>query len=131
MIKIYELEDMCPEKREFYIKRSSIDIEGIKDTVKSIIRDVEINGDFAIKKYTEKFDGAVLDSLKVSGHSREAFEWKRVLRRHGEPIAVLSGWQLSVVSDDYSNIILANYKQVIFFAPYLRQIVKRRFQFQV
>ena len=41
----------------------SVDVEGI---VSDIIADVRKNGDSALFKYCEKFDGAVLDSLQVT-----------------------------------------------------------------
>jgi len=77
MIEIYELKNMPQEKRSFLIKRSLIDIENVKDRVKSIIEDVCINGDIAIRRYTEIFDGVKLESFKVT---REEIEnaWKNI-----------------------------------------------------
>ena len=60
-----------------------VDVEKI---VSDIIADVRENGDAALKKYTRKFDGAVLDDLQVSaGEIEEALasvepEFIRILR---------------------------------------------------
>lgn len=77
MINIYELKNMSQEQKDFYIKRSSIDIESVKDKVKAIIENVKNNGDYAVKKYTEAFDGVELNSFKVT---REEIEnaWKKI-----------------------------------------------------
>ena len=66
-----------------------IDVEAI---VSDIIADVRENGDAALKKYCEKFDGAVLDSLQVSAEEiQEAMEtvepeFLRILREAAENI---------------------------------------------
>ena len=77
MINIYELENMPQEKRDFYIKRSSIDIESVEDKVKSIIEDVIIRGDYALKKYTESFDEVRLDSFSVTAEEIDR-AWKKI-----------------------------------------------------
>ena len=66
MLKIYDLEEISQENFDFLIKRSSADIDSIKDIVKSIINDVKLKGDFAIKNYTELFDEVRLTSFKVT-----------------------------------------------------------------
>ena len=66
MLKIYDLEEISQENFDFLVKRSSSDIEGVKDVVKSIINDVKLKGDYAIKKYTELFDEVRLTSFKVT-----------------------------------------------------------------
>ena len=40
--------------------------EDQRAAVKAIINDVRINGDFALKQYTEKFDGITLSTTLVS-----------------------------------------------------------------
>ena len=66
MLKIYDLEEISQENFDFLVKRSSADIEGVKDIVKSIINDVKLKGDFAVKRYTELFDEVRLISFKVT-----------------------------------------------------------------
>ena len=77
MIKIYELKNMTQEKYDFLTKRSLTDIESVKEKVKSILEDVSIEGDNAVRKYTEIFDGVKLDSFEVT---REEIDnaWKKI-----------------------------------------------------
>ena len=57
------------------IKRSEQDVNNVISKVSLIIEDVKLNGDEAILKYTEKFDGVKLDDLKVeSGEIKKAYE---------------------------------------------------------
>jgi histidinol dehydrogenase len=48
------------------IKRPSFDSKPLEETVTSILSDVKLNGDAAVKKYALQFDKAVLDDLKIS-----------------------------------------------------------------
>ena len=48
------------------IKRSEQDVNNVLDTVSEILNNIRDNGDEAIKSYTEKFDGVIIDELKVS-----------------------------------------------------------------
>ena len=48
------------------LTRPSIDAGDMEELVKSIFDDVSINGDQAIQKYTERFDGVSLNELLVS-----------------------------------------------------------------
>ncbi len=62
MIKILEFDKT--EKEKIFARVSPLcDVE---KTVAEIIADVKENGDSALKKYCEKFDGAVLSDLRVS-----------------------------------------------------------------
>ena len=57
------------------IKRSEQDVENVLSIVSDIIDDVRLNGDNALKKYTEKFDGVSLSDFKVSsGEIKYAYE---------------------------------------------------------
>ena len=62
MIRIYADGELRDEE---LLKRNApkADVAGV---VKEILADVEANGDRAVLKYTEKFDGAKLDTLLVS-----------------------------------------------------------------
>ncbi|REG86145.1 histidinol dehydrogenase [Winogradskyella sediminis] len=57
-----------PEKSTWptLLQRPTQSLEVIEATVNQIFKDIEANGDSAIKKYTEKFDGIALDSQVVS-----------------------------------------------------------------
>ena len=48
------------------IKRSEKDVNNVLDIVSDILKDIKENGDDAVKAYTEKFDGVLIDELKVS-----------------------------------------------------------------
>jgi histidinol dehydrogenase len=47
-------------------QRPHLDVSQLASTVSSVLDDVRQNGDSAVKKYEEKFDHAVLQSLQVS-----------------------------------------------------------------
>ena len=48
------------------IKRSEQDVNNVLDIVSDILQNVKDNGDKAIGEYTEKFDGVLIENLKVS-----------------------------------------------------------------
>ena len=48
------------------IKRSEQDVNNVLGTVSEILENVRMNRDAAVCQYTEKFDGVVIDDLKVS-----------------------------------------------------------------
>ena len=61
-MKIIKLEDH--ESQEVFL-RSKLDAESVMDTVKDILTAVKENGDTALRQYTEKFDKADLNQIKV------------------------------------------------------------------
>ncbi|HEX7467609.1 MAG TPA: histidinol dehydrogenase [Methanobacterium sp.] len=61
-MKIIKLEDH--ESQEVFL-RSKLDAESVMDTVKDILTTVKENGDTALRQYTEKFDKADLNEIKV------------------------------------------------------------------
>ncbi len=70
MQKIYS-----PKKVDWksIIKRPTQSVAAIEDLVNGIFEEVAKNGDTIVKKYTEKYDGAVLHNFKVSiGEIEEA-----------------------------------------------------------
>ncbi len=66
MIKIYNLEKMPASEKALIMQRSRADIISAKETVSKIIEGIKKTGDKALSYYTEKFDGAKLNSFKVS-----------------------------------------------------------------
>lgn len=57
------------------IKRSEQDVNNVLDTVSEILSNVRDNGDEALKSYTEKFDGVLVENLKVSKEEiKEAYD---------------------------------------------------------
>lgn len=55
-----------PEQWEDLAKRKTFATADLNETVKSIFNDVQKNGDKAVKKYTQYFDGVALDNIKVT-----------------------------------------------------------------
>ncbi len=53
-------------KKEEIYDRPTKNLSDLHGIVESIFEDVKNNGDNAIKKYTEKFDGVALSSIKIS-----------------------------------------------------------------
>ncbi|MBS4044288.1 MAG: histidinol dehydrogenase [Chitinophagaceae bacterium] len=57
-----------PQQQEWdnILKRPTIDLSSIQNVVTTIVEDVKTNGDLAIKKYTQQFDGVLIDELAVT-----------------------------------------------------------------
>lgn len=51
---------------ELLCKRVTLSENSLQETVQTILNDVKLNKDKALKKYTQLFDGVSLNSLKVS-----------------------------------------------------------------
>ena len=64
MKKLY-YKDACG-RLSAVLKRDESDTESIKKTVDTVIADVKKGGDSALFKFTEKFDGAKLNTLRVT-----------------------------------------------------------------
>ena len=57
------------------IKRSEEDVNKVLNIVSDILQNVKENGDGAIGEYTEKFDGVIIENLKVSKDEiKEAYD---------------------------------------------------------
>ncbi len=54
--------------------RPRLDVSQLTNTVKEVLDDVRLHGDAAVKKYEEKFDHAVLQSIQVSEEEFEEAE---------------------------------------------------------
>lgn len=64
-MKKYTYKDLTPEKITVLTRRPKMDFASVFGTVQPILDDVESNGDAAIQKYTQKFDGVTPDSVTV------------------------------------------------------------------
>ncbi|WP_101773760.1 histidinol dehydrogenase [Peptostreptococcus faecalis] len=98
MIKIFNLDDIGIE--EILLREDSSLDEKIELAVDEIIDDIKRNGDLAVKKYTEKFDKAKIDSLVVSEDEIE-LAWNNV-----DPDFI------SILKEAAENIELFHSKQV-------------------
>ena len=67
-MRIIKIEDGMNKRKVLneLLKREEEDNLEVEEIVRDIIVNIRKNGDKAVKGYTEKFDGAVLDSLKVT-----------------------------------------------------------------
>ncbi len=68
MIKIYNINEI--DEKDILIRTQSK--PGVEGTVHDIIEDVRANGDAALRKYAEKFDGAVIGEIEVSSSEIES-----------------------------------------------------------
>ena len=66
MLKILNSEDLDSEKRKGLMLRAYAEDKQAYEVVQKIINDVEVNGEDAVFRYTEQFDGVKLKSLLVS-----------------------------------------------------------------
>jgi histidinol dehydrogenase len=59
---------LYPEKKDWVniLKRPTQEKANLESIVASVFNDIKADGDKALKAYTQKFDGATLDSLFVS-----------------------------------------------------------------
>ena len=65
-MKTYLYKQSDVKTLEALTRRPTIDLEKTYEVVKPIMADVKENGDKALKRYTEKFDGVSIDSLAVN-----------------------------------------------------------------
>ena len=65
-MKQYELNQLAPEEVDALCQRPAIDFESIFGVVRGVLDDVKANKDEAVRRYTEKFDGILLQSFEVS-----------------------------------------------------------------
>ena len=63
MIQIYQFDELSPEQ---ILNRDIRAEKNVEDVVDAIIADVRARGDEALKEYALKFDGAAIDSLRVT-----------------------------------------------------------------
>ncbi|MGN8224851.1 histidinol dehydrogenase [Gracilimonas sp. BCB1] len=70
-MKTYRYSDLSFEELNALTKRPKIDFASIFETVQPIINEVEANGDGAVKKFTEKFDGVSLDVISINPTEQE------------------------------------------------------------
>ncbi|MFN3345075.1 MAG: histidinol dehydrogenase, partial [Chloroherpetonaceae bacterium] len=65
MFKVIDYKQDPAFLKAFLLRRHTIDAS-VESVVKSIFADVKANGDDAVRRYTEQFDGARLSSFRVS-----------------------------------------------------------------
>lgn len=65
-MKTYNYSALSPEEIRELLKRPKIDFTSIFQTVQPILDAVETEGDEAVKKFTQKFDGVNLDTVVIN-----------------------------------------------------------------
>ncbi|MEM3402751.1 MAG: histidinol dehydrogenase [Candidatus Hadarchaeales archaeon] len=65
-LRIVKYAELSQKERELLLKRSEVDAGSVLLTVVKIVSDVRRDGDKALLKYTERFDGVKLDEIRVS-----------------------------------------------------------------
>ena len=72
MLEIIDLRNIpTPPNGDWGIKRPAFDSTSLQEKVKSVLADIKKDGDAAIIKYTEQFDGVSLTDFKVSNQEIE------------------------------------------------------------
>ncbi len=51
---------------KFILKRAVNDNSELRESISQILKDIKLNGDSAVRKYTEQFDNILLDDFRVS-----------------------------------------------------------------
>ena len=110
MIKILQYGEVKNEE----IFARAVPAVNVEQTVADIIADVRKNGDAALLRYTEKFDGAVLSSLAVSAQEmQEALDsveprFLEILRRAAENIRAFHSRQVrnSFLINDTPGVVI-------------------------
>jgi histidinol dehydrogenase len=68
MMQVFYLQNLInsPSGVRGILQRPTFDSSSLTDKVKSVLNDVKQNGDAAVKKYTQQFDGVELDNFLVT-----------------------------------------------------------------
>lgn len=88
------------ENRSQILNRAIADMSAVEQTVKNIIADVIVRGDEALREYTKKFDGAIIDDFRVTQSEFDEAEnivsedYKDILRRSAKNIEAFHKAQL-------------------------------------
>jgi histidinol dehydrogenase len=82
------------------LQRPAIDNSSLQQTVRAVMDEVKKNGDAAIKQFTEKFDGVVLEILLL------------LKKRLNESATLLSAELKQAIEQAAANITLFHKKQV-------------------
>lgn len=70
-MKTYIYKDLSKEKRAILLKRPKMDFTSIFEIVEPILKQIEEEGDNAVKVLTRKYDGVLLDSVSLNPNEIE------------------------------------------------------------
>ncbi len=65
-INLYRWNETDPDTQARIMRRAQADIDAVCKTVQPIIDDVRDNGDEALRRYAEKFEGAEIENIKAT-----------------------------------------------------------------
>lgn len=65
-MKSYQYSNLSPEERDSLLRRPKIDFGTIFGTVEPILKQVELEGNKALRELTQRFDGVTLDSVTIN-----------------------------------------------------------------
>ena len=74
-MQLARIRDLSPDALERLTRRAGADVQRVMPQVQDIMADVRERGDAALREYAARFDGAVLDEIRVSAD--EVAEAKR------------------------------------------------------
>lgn len=69
---IQRLSELTTSEKENFIERDA-GIEAARKDVKEIIREVQAEGDSAVRRFAERFDGVDLDTIDITAETAEAY----------------------------------------------------------
>lgn len=128
MFKVIDCKQDPTFLKAFLLRRHSLDAS-VEATVKAIFADVKANGDSAVRRYTEQFDGARLSSFRVSQDElNEAFKnadknLLHILERAAENITRFHQYELdrSFFYDDGDGVLIGQkvtpIERALFYVP--------------
>jgi histidinol dehydrogenase len=78
-MQLYRWSDLAAVDRERVLRRAQIDIDAVMDGARSIVEDVRLRGDAALRELTLKLDGADLSTRGIAVTPAEFDEAERLL----------------------------------------------------
>ena len=65
-MQLTRIKDLAPDALDRLMQRAGADVQHVMPQVRDIMADVRERGDAALREYAARFDGAVLDEIRVS-----------------------------------------------------------------
>ena len=78
-IQVRRWKSLSPEERDRFFRRSEIDIDGVTDSVRTVVETVRERGDAGLRELTRKFDGVDLANMPLRVTTEEFDEAEAAL----------------------------------------------------